>query len=475
MSITRRTTGRPQANANRLQPTTDDYKRLERLLNRPWSPFKSMDAKELQKLGSSFELLEYQPGDIIMQKGVMGRHLYLLEDGTVELFNVKYGQQPVIMTTLTCNKNRVNQVLGKFNSRIFGLTSLRLAVEQPVGARAAVGKGSCRVWRMSADAYDISLQNRDSLKQLFAKYASVVMPKTPHGSVSDERLSKKMTQKDFFDAMIESDPNLNSTASKTKDAERSLKVLFSIADADMNDPTGLLSFSEFAALFDLLDNSYSHYDIAFRSFDLNRSGFISRQDFERGIKRRVLRRRKTTPRKEGPEAVAVNPALLDEFMFEPSADLIRRYMGTSQSKSLQKSNNHKQQQQAEIELNFGEFSEFFHDLQQEIAAQAFENAADENNCITFEQAVPLIRMIAPAHNKDYMIKNLTQLLAMYGDSKISYPAFRAFSTVLNKFHYIESAIFRQCKTKGRKISRSELANGKRLVCWLCVDCVLTVC
>jgi hypothetical protein len=317
---------------------------------------------------------------------------------------------------------------------------------------------------MSADAYDISLQNRDSLKQLFAKYASVVMPKTPHGSVSDERLSKKMTQKDFFDAMIESDPNLNSTASKTKDAERSLKVLFSIADADMNDPTGLLSFSEFAALFDLLDNSYSHYDIAFRSFDLNRSGFISRQDFERGIKRRVLRRRKTTPRKEGPEAVAVQPALLDEFMFEPSADLIRRYMGTSQSKSLQKPNNHKQQQQAEIELNFGEFSEFFHDLQQEIAAQAFENAADENNCITFEQAVPLIRMIAPAHNKDYMIKNLTQLLAMYGDSKISYPAFRAFSTVLNKFHYIESAIFRQCKTKGRKISRSELANGKRLVC-----------
>ena len=65
------------------------------------------------------------------------------------------------------------------------------------------------------------------------------------------------------------------------------------------------------------------------------------------------------------------------------------------------------------------------------------------------------------YNKDYMIKNLTQLLAMYGDSKISYPAFRAFSTVLNKFHYIESAIFRQCKRKGRKISRSEFANGKR--------------
>jgi hypothetical protein len=108
-------------------------------------------------------------------------------------------------------------------------------------------------------------------------------------------------------------------------------------------------------------------------------------------------------------------------------------------------------------LNFGEFSEFFHDLQQEIAAQAFEAVADSDNTVSFEDAVPLIQMVAPGHFKRDMQKNLTQLLAMYGDSRISYPAFRAFTTLLEKHHYIESAIYRQCQKKGRKITRSEFA------------------
>ena len=36
-----------------------------------------------------------------------------------------------------------------------------------------------------------------------------------------------------------------------------------------------------------------------------------------------------------------------------------------------------------------------------------------------------------------MQKNLTQLLAMYGDSRIPYPSFRAFTTLLEKHHYIK--------------------------------------
>ena len=482
MKLSKHTTGRKQDTAKSLQPTDADYKRLRRLLNRPWSPFKTLSCKELSKLAQSFELLEYKPGDIIMQKGVMGHHLYLLEDGSVELFNVKYGQQPVTVATIECDKNRINQVLGKFNDRIFGLTSLRLAVEQPVGARASPGKGPCRVWRMSADAYDISLQNRDTLKELFSKYASVNVEKKPHGSISDSRLSKKMTKDDFFNAMIESDPNFTIGSTESEDTKRSLKALFSIADGDMNDPTGLLSFSEFAALFDLLDHNYSHYDIAFRSFDINRTGYVSRDEFERGIQRRVIRTREmakedkelngdeiyenqnleegydklmnqngnnTSSADSTKTSTQSNKDQLVEqaFEFVPNADIVRRYMGASDGKSSDRN------------LNFGEFSEFFSDLQRELAEQAFEHASDENNCVTFEQAIPLIRMVAPAYNKDYMLKNLTQLLAMYSDSKISYPTFRAFSSLLNKLHYIEGAIYRQCQKKGRKISRSEFANA----------------
>ena len=50
---------------------------------------------------------------------------------------------------------------------------------------------------------------------------------------------------------------------------------------------------------------------------------------------------------------------------------------------------------------------------------------------------------------------------MYGDSRIPYPSFRAFTTLLEKHHYIESAIYRQCQHKGgRKITRSEFAAAK---------------
>ena len=57
--------------------------------------------------------------------------------------------------------------------------------------------------------------------------------------------------------------------------------------------------------------------------------------------------------------------------------MVKRYLGTKNK---------------ELPLNFGNFSEFFSDLQREIASQAFEAAADENNCISFEDAVPLIRL-----------------------------------------------------------------------------------
>jgi len=256
--LTRQVTGRKQAEAKKILPTDEDYTRLQRLFTRPWSPFRKMSPKELQKLSEKFELLEYQPGDIIMQKGVMGRHLYILDDGSIELFNLKYGQKPVLVATIDVNKKVNAQVHGKLNQRFFGLTSLRLAVEQPVGARAAHAEKPVQVWRMSADAYDISLQNRDGLKELFTKYASVEQPQqqpppqqTNSSSSSrkklkmkDSRLAKRMTHDDFFQAMMESDSELQE--SDSEETYRSLKGLFSIADGAMNDPTGLLSFPEFA-------------------------------------------------------------------------------------------------------------------------------------------------------------------------------------------------------------------------------------
>ena len=48
-TITRTETGRKQATGTRKQqPTEADYERLQRLLNRPWSPFKALNTKEIK-------------------------------------------------------------------------------------------------------------------------------------------------------------------------------------------------------------------------------------------------------------------------------------------------------------------------------------------------------------------------------------------------------------------------------------------
>ncbi len=156
-------TTRPETSSFRRMPVTEaDQYRLQRLLSAVGSPFRKMPNKSMEALAKSFELIEFQPGDIIMQKGAMGRHLYVVDDGRVELFNVKYGQKPVLVTTIRAQPNRADLVTGKFNSRMFGQTSLRLAVPQPLGARVPIESGPCRVWRMSADAYDITLQASQS-------------------------------------------------------------------------------------------------------------------------------------------------------------------------------------------------------------------------------------------------------------------------------------------------------------------------
>ena len=179
-------TSRPQkTNAKMLAATDKDLERLHRLLSAAGSPFRKMSNKSMDELLKSFDLVEFQPGDIIMQKGVMGRNLYVVDEGDVELFNIKYGQKPVLVTTIHAKAKRADLMSGKFNSRMFGQTSLRLAVPNPLGARVPVDSGKCRVWRMSADDYDITLQVRITYiltcthEQVLQRYMPTIYESTP--------------------------------------------------------------------------------------------------------------------------------------------------------------------------------------------------------------------------------------------------------------------------------------------------------
>jgi hypothetical protein len=318
--------------------------------------------------------------------------------------------------------------------------------------------------------------------------------------LSDPRLMKIMTQSDFLKAMRE-------TGSETQDLQ-SLTMLFSVADGGMNNPNGGLTFTEFAALFDLLDHPYASYDIAFRAFDQDRSGYVTASEINGQMnarQTRQLRRRKTrksdssgggtsnfgaggrafgymqsfytwvqeqttgvsaqhnsaAPSGSGADIEDASVPLTREnagnvelsFKLDTKSDLFRRYMGR---RALEE-NRASDDGSPAVNLNFGEFSEFFTELRKEMVLQAFEHVArPSDNTVSFQQAVDLIFALAPAHFQKFLAKNATQLLSLYGDGRVSYPTFCAYTAVLEKHPFIAAALSRRCKELGRKISRDEL-------------------
>ena len=339
------------------------------------------------------------------------------------------------------------------------------------------------------------------MKDLFAKYASLErstkdgMAKMSKAHLRDPRLMKIMTKSDFLKAMRD-------TGSETQDVQ-SLSMLFSVADAGMNNPNGGLTFTEFAALFDLLDHPYASYDIAFRSFDLDRSGYVTASEINQKMSPQAIHKstmedsqdsdssgggasytpfsymksfyKWASTQSPGVEGTDDNlqiksrnekqtslsgdkhTALRREsdgnvelsFQLDNHSDLFRRYLGADALRSSSDKNS--------VSLNFGEFSEFFTELRKEMVLQAFEHMArPSDNTISFQEAVDLIFALAPTHFKSFLAKNTTQLLSLYSDGRVSYPMFVAYSAVLEKHPFIAAALRKRHKELGRKITRDEL-------------------
>ena len=223
-------------------------------------------------------------------------------------------------------------------------------------------------------------------------------------------------------------------------SDSSNSMLFALADSSFSDITGRLSFSEFASLFEILNNPHAGYDVAFRAFDKGRRGCVKSDEFRAVVDDRQKR-------------IAANPEI-SKIMgsvggFKYECDLVRRYLPRSSSTgtSIGKS------------LDYGEFSEFFSELKGEMASQAFEAAADSDFTVSFKDLVPLIKMMAPPDIKLYMQKNLAQLLALYQHDRITYPTYKAFVSCLEKHSIIEAALAQRCKRLGRKISFAEFLSA----------------
>lgn len=68
-----------------------------------------------------------------------------------------------------------------------------------------------------------------------------------------------------------------SLSSVSQRESKTLRMLFNMADTN---ETGKINFSEFVLLFKLLTTPESEFELAFRAFDVNNDGTISREEFQ---------------------------------------------------------------------------------------------------------------------------------------------------------------------------------------------------
>jgi len=166
-------------------------------------------------------------------------------------------------------------VAHKVPGESFGEIALLYNVPRCATVRC-VSPDGCGLWSVDASSF-LSCASKGSLylKTTFFQYASV------RDATNGELL---MTQQDFTRAV--KDTKWGGKARKKKGGslakdedqlnERTLKLMFHLADQSGDE---LISFSEFVLLYGLMQAPFTKYQLAFRLFDSDKNGFISKQEF----------------------------------------------------------------------------------------------------------------------------------------------------------------------------------------------------
>ncbi|KAI1503587.1 calcium-binding mitochondrial carrier protein Aralar1 [Biscogniauxia marginata] len=198
-------------------------------------------------------------------------------------------------------------------------------------------------------------------------------------------------------------------------------VLFRVADRK---GAGKISFSDWAAYTNLLMKPDAEYEIAFRVFDVDRTGNVKYEEF-----RRMYELSKTK----------------DSIPFDWDCDWAKLYIGS-------KSKRHS--------LTYVEFSQMLRGLQGERIRQAFHLFdRDGDGYIEPEDFAKIITATSKHKLSDHLLGNLTSLCNIGPSSKISYANVRAFQNMIQEMDLVE-VIIRKALTKSTdgKITRAEFLN-----------------
>ncbi|KXH48812.1 hypothetical protein CSIM01_12473 [Colletotrichum simmondsii] len=198
-------------------------------------------------------------------------------------------------------------------------------------------------------------------------------------------------------------------------------ILFGIADRK---GSGKITLSEWAAFENLLIKPDAEYEIAFRLFDVDRTGNVKYEDF-----------RKLYELNKGPDSIP----------FDWECEWAKLYIGSKKKRH---------------HMDYPQFSQMLRGLQGERIRQAFQLFdKDGDGFIDPEDFERIIRETSKHKLSDHLLENLSTLCNISLGSKVSYANVRAFQNMIKEIDLVELIVRRACaKSSDGKITRTEFLN-----------------
>ncbi|KAI1847200.1 hypothetical protein JX265_011875 [Neoarthrinium moseri] len=224
-----------------------------------------------------------------------------------------------------------------------------------------------------------------------------------------------MTEEQFIDAIAPPDEDYG------KIKREQYGLLFRVADRK---DSGRVSLADWGAFHNLLFKADAEYEIAFRLFDVDRTGSVKYDNF-----RRLYELNKGA----------------DSIPFDWECQWAKLYIGD-------KTRRH--------DLTYHEFSQMLRGLQGERIRQAFLKF-DKNGdgYIEPEDFERIIRETSRHKLSDHLLDNLSTLCNISLSSRVSYANVRAFQNMIKEMDLVELIIRKACqKSVDGKITKAEFLN-----------------
>ncbi|XP_075678319.1 calcium-binding mitochondrial carrier protein aralar1 isoform X1 [Dermatophagoides pteronyssinus] len=229
--------------------------------------------------------------------------------------------------------------------------------------------------------FTIKRANRDKLREIFVKFASI-----------EKNGKRYMTKEDFIRRYLGlyTEDNFN---------PRTVNILGGVLDTSKD---GLISFQEFEAFEAVLCSPDAIYMTAFQLFDTNGSGSITYDEFEEIIKSTIFHQK---------------------IPFDFKSDFVRLHFGEKHTRTI----------------SYSEFSQLLHDFHEEHAIQAFKLRDKQKQGVISALDFSEIMSNCKRHLlSDDVRRNLVaSASSTAGGHQVSFPYFMAFNTLLNNMELIK--------------------------------------